>query len=139
MTYHFKIHKDGKGFWAECIELEGCLTEGENREKLRKNMQEALNLYLDEPESSKVIFPRPKALAGRNVEKVKVHPWVAFAMVLRQMRVQAGMAQKLVARKMGVPLYSYQRLERGRTANPRLDTLVKVRGVFPNLKLDDIF
>jgi antitoxin HicB len=42
MKYHFKIHKEGKGFWAECIELSGCFTEADSKEELRKNMHEIL-------------------------------------------------------------------------------------------------
>ena len=30
MKYHFKVHKGGKGYWAECIELVGCITEADS-------------------------------------------------------------------------------------------------------------
>lgn len=53
MKYHFKVHREGKGYWAECIELVGCITEADSIEELRKNIQEALNLYIEEPEDSK--------------------------------------------------------------------------------------
>ena len=59
MKYHFKVHKEGKGFWAECIELSGCFTEGDSMEELRKNMKEALNLYIDEPTDSKKLAALP--------------------------------------------------------------------------------
>lgn len=50
MRYHFKVHKEKEGFWAECIELEGCVTQADTKEELNLNMQEALNLYLEEVE-----------------------------------------------------------------------------------------
>ncbi len=50
MRYHFKIHEEKNGFWAECLELPGCVTQGNSKEELKKNMQEALNLYLEEEE-----------------------------------------------------------------------------------------
>lgn len=28
MQYHFKKHKEDGGYWAECIELKGCVTRG---------------------------------------------------------------------------------------------------------------
>ena len=57
MDYHFKIKKDERGgYTAFCVELEGCHTEGNTMEEVNKNMQEVLDLYLDEPEDSKVIF-----------------------------------------------------------------------------------
>lgn len=49
MRYHFKVHKEGKGFWAECLELKGCITQGNSKKELLENMQESLNLYLEEP------------------------------------------------------------------------------------------
>lgn len=48
MNYHFKIHKEGKGFWAQCIEFEGCITQADDLKSLKNNMQEALNLYIEE-------------------------------------------------------------------------------------------
>lgn len=48
MKYHFKIHKKGNGFWAQCIEFPGCVTEGDTIQELQANMREALNLYLQE-------------------------------------------------------------------------------------------
>jgi predicted RNase H-like HicB family nuclease len=44
MHYHFKIHKENNGYWAECCELEGCVTQGDTLEELYKFCDEALNL-----------------------------------------------------------------------------------------------
>ena len=33
MEYHFKIHKEKNGYWAECIELSGCNTQGDTLEE----------------------------------------------------------------------------------------------------------
>ncbi len=30
MKYHFLIHKNKDGIWAECLELKGCITQSEN-------------------------------------------------------------------------------------------------------------
>ena len=60
MKYTIVIHRaeqDG-GFWGECLELPGCYSQGETLNELMQNMQEAIELYLDEPETEKVnIFP----------------------------------------------------------------------------------
>ena len=50
MKYRFKIHSEEKGYWAECIELKGCITQGDSLEELHQNIREALQLYLEEPE-----------------------------------------------------------------------------------------
>lgn len=51
MFYHFKVHQEDNGFWSECIELEGCVTQADDIDKLNANMYKALNLYLtlDDP------------------------------------------------------------------------------------------
>jgi antitoxin HicB len=140
MHYHFKIHKEGNGYWAECIELKGCYTQGASREELAENMHEALNLYLDEPESSKYIFPLPRRnISGRNIEFVFVEPSIAFALLLKRERLKNKWTQKDVAKKLGIKnLYSYQRLEDPKKANPALKTIKKIKSIFPGLKIEEV-
>lgn len=136
MEYHFKMHKEDGGYWAECVELAGCVTQGDDLAELKKNMQEVLDLYLDEPEDSQVIFSLPrKRLLGRNIAKVTVDPQIALAMLVRTERIKNKLTQKEVASRLGVPLYSYQRLEHSETANPEWKTLVKLLRLFPRLDL----
>lgn len=80
MKYHFKVHREGKGFWAECLELSGCFTQGDSMDELYENMHEALNLYIEEPENSKKLAPLPdeSIRLGRNVVEVAVDPSIAF-------------------------------------------------------------
>ncbi len=35
------------GYWAECRELPGCVTQGETMTEVRKNAREAITLYLE--------------------------------------------------------------------------------------------
>jgi antitoxin HicB len=137
MTYHFRIH-DEDGPWAECIELEGCVTQGQDRVELEKNMHEALNLYLEEPQSSTVVFPSPASEpSGADVVAVEVDPSVAFSLQLRQLRLCHNLTQKEVARRLGMRnVYSYQRLER--RSNPSLATIKKVKNLFPDFSLDSV-
>lgn len=37
MKYQFKIHKEGLGVWAECLELSGCFTQADFMGELRQN------------------------------------------------------------------------------------------------------
>ena len=96
MKYHFKVHKEGDGFWAECIELDGCVTQGDSKEELFKNMQEALNLYLEEPEASTFLAPFPKKnlKLTRSIVLVPVDPEVAFGFMVRYHRIKKGITQK---------------------------------------------
>jgi predicted RNase H-like HicB family nuclease/DNA-binding XRE family transcriptional regulator len=138
VTYHFRIHRRGR-LWAECIELEGCVTQGRNRAELQANMREALNRYLEEPASSRVVFPPPAAIRHSvNVVTVEVDPGVAFAVQLRQFRIRSRLTQKEAARRLHMQnVDSYQRLER--RSNPSLSTLMRVKKMFPDFSLDRVF
>ncbi len=135
MVYHFEVHREKHGYWAACLELKGCLTDADSLEQLRRNAHEALNLYLDEPKDSTVVFPLPRRYKVKGIMEVSVEPDVALSVLLRSYRSRKGMTQKEVALKLGMKnLYSYQRLER--RANPSLNTLRKLKQAFPDLSVD---
>jgi|694.fasta_scaffold06861_2 antitoxin HicB len=138
MKYHFKVHKEGKGYWAECIELVGCITEADSMEELQKNMQEALNLYVEEPEDSKELasLPDESIQAARNIVEVALDPQIAFAFMVRYYRFKHGLTQQQAAKKMGFEtIYSYQRLE-GKRCNPSLKIITKIKRAFPDFSVD---
>ena len=139
MRYHFKVHKEKEGFWAECIELPGCVTQADTKEELGFNMHEALNLYLEEVEDYEYLAPMPKALikGGRNIVEVSVDPSVALAFSIRYQRIKQGLTQREAANQLGMKaIYSYQRLEK--RCNPNLDLIYKLVLLFPALSLDKI-
>jgi predicted RNase H-like HicB family nuclease/DNA-binding XRE family transcriptional regulator len=138
MKYHFKIHEENQGFWAECIELEGCVVQGDTIEELCDNMYEALNLYIEEPVDSKHLAPLPDTSlkTSKQVVEVPVDPQVAFAFLVRYCRIKNNLTQQEVSKRMGFDkVYSYQRLESKR-CNPSLSTISKVKEVFPDFSLD---
>lgn len=139
MKYNFKIHKETKGYWAECIELEGCVTQGDTMEELKYNMSEALNLYLSEDDDSKLIFPKPKNLKAKNVVAVEVEPAVALAMSVRQERLKQGKTQIEMMRFLDIKnLSNYQRLENPKKANPEFKTLIALIKKLPQLDIGRI-
>jgi antitoxin HicB len=142
MRYHFKIHNDKDGLWAECIELSGCNTQADTNEELTINMREALNLFLDEPDDSKVLFPLPK----KNVKTtnklvcVSVAPNVAFALLLKTARAEKNFTQSKMAKLLNYKsIFSYQKLESSKSANPTLLRVQRLKEVLPNLRLDLLF
>ena len=138
MKYHFKIHREGKGFWAECLELAGCMTQADSIEELMQNMQEALNLFIEEPENSKNLAPLPdeSLKPTRSVVEVPLDPQIAFAFMVRYCRIKHGLTQQEAAKRMGFDkLYSYQRLE-ARRCNPSLRIISKIKQVFPDFSVD---
>ncbi|NPV02156.1 MAG: type II toxin-antitoxin system HicB family antitoxin [Brevinematales bacterium] len=142
MNYHFRIHKESDGLWAECIELEGCVTQSEKgtMDDLLNNMTIALNLYLDEPDYD-MRFPSPdKNLAGDDIVEVPVEPGIAFALLIREKRHERNLTQKEMAKRLGFSnLWSYQRLEAPRKNNPKLTTIAKIKKEIPELDFNLIF
>ena len=141
MRYHFKVTKESKGYSSVCIELPGCITQGNTKDDLMINMQEALNLYLDEPADSKSFFPLPKKrVKGTNIIAVPVDSKIAFAFALRRTRLSMKLTQLQAAKLIGITgsLNNYQRLENSRTANPVLETLVRIKRAFPDFPLEQI-
>ena len=139
MRYHFKVHKEKEGFWAECIELPGCVTQADTKEDLDLSMQEALNLYLEEVEDYEYLAPMPKTSIKEelNVVEVPVDPSVALAFSIRYQRIKQGLTQREAADQLGMKaIYSYQRLEK--RCNPTLDLIYKLVLLFPALSLDKI-
>ena len=135
MVYHFRVYQEDDGYWAQGVELPGCKTEADSMEELARNAEEALNLYLEEPEDSSISFPLPIESHDRDVIAVPVDPQIALSVVLRNYRAQRHYTQQEVVQKLGMKnLYSYQRLER--RSNPNLATLRKLKRVFPDLSVD---
>ena len=74
MYYHFLVHKDKDGYWAECVELTGCNTQADTFEELQLMMFDALNLYLSDKQTA---FPAPKTII-----KIPVNPEIAKSLRL---------------------------------------------------------
>jgi len=141
MKYHFKVHKEGEGYWAQCLELPGVVTQADSKEELEKNMHEALNLCIEEPEGSKDIAPLPddSIKVSKDIVAVAVDPQIAFSYLLRRERLMQGLTQQEAANKMGFDkIFSYQRLETGKS-NPSLKIISRVKRVFPNIHIDYAF
>jgi predicted RNase H-like HicB family nuclease len=54
MKYIVLIHRENNSYWGECPEFPGCFSQGETTEELMENMREAVELYLDESNASRV-------------------------------------------------------------------------------------
>jgi antitoxin HicB len=139
MRYHFKTHKEKEGFWAECVEIPGCVTQADTKEELLINMEDAINTYLQEPASSDYLAPLPKRNIKplRSIVEVSVDPEVAFGFLVRYQRIKLGMTQQEAAERLGYPsLYSYQRLEK--KCNASISTIAKLTTIFPKLSIDRV-
>ncbi len=138
MNYHFKVEKEKKGYSAQCLEIPGCVTQGETIAELKENMKEAIELALYEPLDSKNVAPLPnsKVKLNKSIYLVSPEPQLALAHMVRYYRLKHNMTQKQIAEKIGFnDIYSYQRLETPKS-NPTLKTLLKLKEILPEISLD---
>ena len=94
MRYHFRVNRESDGCWGECLELEGCVTQGETLDELESNAKEAIDLYLEEGEDSSLILPLPDTVNGReeSVMEIAVEPGIAGPFLRRQRLVADDVA-----------------------------------------------
>ena len=138
MYYYFKIHKEADGFWAECLELDGCHTQADSMDELLENMKDVLNLFLSEPIDSKMIFPMPlkKKNKATNIVEVAVDPSVAFSLLMRMTRLKKRLTLKEMTEKLNYKnINTYVKLENAKTANPELKTIAKIKKVFSDFPI----
>jgi antitoxin HicB len=138
MKYHFNVHEEENGFWAECIEIPGCVTQGDSMDELKLNAHEALNLHLDEPENSKVLYPLPskKIKPSKRLIEVPVEPNIAFAFLMRRTRLKKGLSQQQMKSLLKFrTLFSYQKLEKAKYANPTLKSLRHIKDCLPDFPM----
>ena len=141
MKYHFRIHKEKKGYWAEGIEIDWANTQASTLEELYSNMKEVLELCLEEPNDKSIFIPpMPNSqLKGRNIVEVSLDPRIALAAMIRKERIEAKLTQRQTAEKLGIKYVSqYQKLESGKTANAELGTLYKLKKLFPAISMDEV-
>ncbi|MCT4641546.1 MAG: helix-turn-helix domain-containing protein [Bacteriovoracaceae bacterium] len=105
--------------------------------------------YLEPMESNeelgKFISNKDNRVIGYSIENLNsnfdeltfLSPYQKLSIIIKKYRIQMGKTQQEIADQMGIKLLPYQRLESGQN-NPTLKTLLKVKEVFPDIKLDDI-
>jgi predicted RNase H-like HicB family nuclease len=142
MKYHFRIRKEKVGYLAQCIELEGCITQGDSLKELFENMSEALNIYILEPEDFREIVPLPnediRPSKRKKIVEIPLEPSIAFSFMLRYHRIKNHLTQQEAAKKMGFEhVYEYQRLEK--RGNATIKMIAKVKKLFPDFSVDWAF
>lgn len=140
MVYHFEIHKEEDGYFAECIELKGCMTQGDTLDELKEMAEDALNCYLLEPIDSKFTphpLPDPDLENSRYSHElllVECSSQVALVTALRDYRFTHKLTQHQMREALGMKhRNSYVRLER--EGNPSMNMLDRIRKAFPDFPL----
>lgn len=63
MNYRVLIFQDEDGYWvAECPSLPGCISQGNTRDDVLKNIKEAISAYISALEEDNLPVPLPCCL-----------------------------------------------------------------------------
>lgn len=62
--------REGRGYWAEFPDFQGCVTQGPTIKAVEKNTQEVLNLYISTKMLHGETLPKPK-YHGRKTKNVR--------------------------------------------------------------------
>lgn len=126
IRYQIKIHKEGKGYWGEFIDLPGCFTSADTKVELLENARDALTLYLDEARDPKWDVPAPRNRRGKGYTWITPYPDVAIPLMIRNARKKHGLGQPALAKKLGITVQQLQKLETPGKSNPTVKTLAKI-------------
>ena len=136
MKYYARINKqkDGK-YLVEFLDLPGCLTEGKTLAMAIINAEEALSGWLASHCDRNMNVLDPKTRKGRDFYPISVDLRVAFAVLLRKVRIKKGLTQNQVASLLGISQQAYARMEIPSKTNPSLSTVQNISKVL-NTKLE---
>ena len=76
--------------------------------------------------------------ASKRIHKIDFFsPYMKLSILIKIARLKKGFTQEELARQMGIGLLPYQRLESG-SNNPTLKTILKIKEILPEIKLDKV-
>jgi antitoxin HicB len=126
ITYPLRLHPQTGGFWAEFPDLPGCYTQGDTEEETLHMAKDALTGWLAVRFERNFKIPEPSRLKGKRIRWVEPEPEVAIPLLIRKIRQEKGMSQKVVAKRLGITYQTYQKWEKPEAANPTIKQLAKV-------------
>ncbi len=142
--FRYTIEADGTHV-ARCLDFFSCQAVAPTLGQLRVHAAEVLHKDLSVPPST-CIFRSPRAAAddaplgnALPIFTVAIRPGAAFALSLRELRTNRILFQRQVARRLGMQLSAYQRLEDPKRANPTLETVARVKKIFPKFDVSILF
>ncbi len=113
LIYGAKIVPDGDGFFVSFRDIENAFTGGSTYEETVFNAQEVLDLILLDRLENGDEVPLPSLLRKSEVP-ISASPEVAAPALLHIVRMKSHRSMADVAKTMGVPYQSYQRMESGK-------------------------
>ena len=113
LTYGAQIKRDGNSFFVTFRDIKNAFTGALTYEEAIYNAQEVLDLMLLDQLEKDEIIPTPSPIKRGEIP-ISASPEVAAPALLHILRTISHRSMADVAKKMGVPYQSYQRLESGK-------------------------
>lgn len=113
LTYGARIKRDDDGFLVTFRDIKNAFTGALTREKAICNAQEVLDLILLDLLEKGEMIPTPSSIKQGEIP-ISASPDVAAPALLHILRTISHRSMADVAKKMGVPYQSYQRMESGK-------------------------
>jgi len=110
LVYGASIVPDGEGFLATFRDLSNVFSDGETREEVIFNAQEALEGILLEMVAKELEIPRPSKIHPHE-EAIAVSPEIAAPVLLLMLRQETGQTKADVAQTLQIKYQTYQRME----------------------------
>lgn len=130
--YFAILHKDKKSgaIGVRFPDHPNIITYGRDREEAIEMAEEALNATLETEFDRHLSLPapskRPNVKKGEKAIFVPLTPEVRMAFLLRAWREEAGLTQGELAKRLGISVQAYQRMERPGRSNLTVDTLNRI-------------
>jgi predicted RNase H-like HicB family nuclease len=99
MTYSEVVVREGRGYWAYCAELPGCVTVGRTRAELDRRFREALDGYL---RAVSILAERPGKARGtvrRSIGRIRAVEGVR-AVSTRSLAIPGGRSGGRIDRRV---------------------------------------
>lgn len=118
----FDKYKDG-AYTVQFVDFQGCITEGDNLEEAKANAAEALAGVVESVFEHGRKIPRPSRITGRGHHLIALPPDISIPLELRFAREDMHLTQTQMAKRVGMAVNQYQRLERTHGFNPTFRSL----------------
>ena len=76
--------------------------------------------------------------ASQEIKKLNIFDaLLKFSIIVKILRLQKGITEEEMAKKLNIALLPYQQIESGKN-NPTLETVLKIKKILPELKIDEV-
>ena len=126
IKYQAKIFKDDDSYSVIFPDLPGCFSMGDTLEHAKEMAKESLTLYLEEARDPKWKIPKAKNRKSKGYYWIAPDISVTIPLIIRHARLECGLSQSQMARKLSITTQQLQKLETPGKSNPTIKTLEKI-------------